>query len=123
MSRFGYADSFATGRSAQECLDAARDALVTLGCRPEPGRNDMEISGRTGKGWAMRLLGGMIAPASWFPVRLSVSIHEEGDQREVSLRADEDFGSGSLWGVEQRMRKYCDDVGSQLGRLLRTGLD
>ena len=123
MSRFGYAESFTTGRSTQECLDTARDALSTLGSRPEPSQNDMEISGRIGKGWAMRLLGGLIAPVSWFPVRLAVSIHEEGGQREVSLRADENFGAGSLRGVEERTRKYCDDVGGQLSRLLRTRLD
>jgi hypothetical protein len=64
-------------------------------------------------GWAIRLIGGIIAPVEWFPVKLSISIHDRDNQREVALRVDENFGFGSLLGVEKKMRGHCDDVGSQ----------
>jgi len=123
MSRFGYADSFSSKRSAQECAEAARHALSSMGCRPTAGQEGTEIEGKVGMGWAIRLIGGLIAPASWFPVRLSVSIRDGDDGRQVTVRADENFGVGSLMGVEKKMRERCDNLGNQISRLLRTRLD
>src|SRR6266540_5485249 len=122
MSRFGYADSFSSDRSAQECLQTAHDALSSIGCQPVAGQGGMEITGEMGVGWAIRLVGGLIAPATWFPVSLSVGIRDGGDRREVSVRADENLGFGTLLGVEKKMRARCDDLGDHIGRLLRARL-
>lgn len=122
MSRFGYADSFSSDRSAQECLQAARDSFLSIGCQPAAGQGDMEITGKMGMGWAIRLIGGLIAPATWFPVSLSVGVRDTGEQREITVRADENFGFGSLLGVEGKMRARCNELGNQIGRLLRTRL-
>ena len=122
MSRFGYADSFSSERSAQECLQTARDSLSSIGCQPVAGSSAMEITGKVGMGWAIRLIGGLIAPATWFPVSLSVGVHDAGDRREITVRADENFGFGSLLGVEKKMRGRCDDLGIQISHLLRIRL-
>ena len=122
MSRFGYADFFSSDRSARECLQAARDSLSSIGCQPRADQGGMEISAKTGMGWAIRLIGGLIAPATWFPVRLSVGSRDSGDRREIAVRADENFGVGSLLGVEKKMRTRCDDLGNQISQLLRTRL-
>lgn len=122
MSRFGYTESFFSARSGQECLQAAADALSSLGCRPAPAADGTEVSGSMGKGWAIRLLGAVIAPVEWFPVRLSIGVRDTGKQREVTLRVDENFGPGSLVGVEKKIRAHCDGLGGRLSRLLKDRL-
>lgn len=123
MSRFGYNDSFLSAKASQECLQAATEVLSSLQCRPSPNEEGTEIGGRLGKGWAIRLIGGLIAPEEWLPVRLSVGVRDSGDQRKVTIRVDENFGRGSLLGVEQKMRDHCDALGGEVSRLLRSRLD
>lgn len=122
MARFGYAEAFSSKKSAQECVEAARDALSSIGCRPISGQNAAEVTGRVGMGWAVRIIGGLIAPATWFPVKLSVGIRLGANRREVTVCADENFGFGSLLGIEKKMRARCDDLGNQVSHLLKTRL-
>ena len=122
MARFGYANSFSSNRSVSECLQVARDVLASAGCKNVDGQGGAEITGTAGMGWAIRLVGGLMAPATWFPVKLSVSIVDAGDRREINVRADENFGVGSLLGVEQKMRSRCDELGNQINSLLVTRL-
>ncbi len=123
MSRFGYNDSFSSTKPAQECFKATCDALFLLGCHPVPNEDDTEITGKMGMGWAIRIIGGIIAPAKWFPVRFSADIYDKGDQRKIVISVDENMGFGFLLGMEKRLREYCDDIGSQLVRLIKTRLD
>ena len=122
MSRFGYAEVFSSKRSAPECAEAARDVLSSIGCRPIASQDGTTFTGKVGMGWAIRLIGGLIAPATWFPVSLSVGISEGTDGRLVAVHADENFGFGSLLGVEKKMRARCDDLGEQITHLLKTRL-
>ncbi len=122
MSRFGYEDVFSSKRSAQECAQAAREAFSTIGCRPTEGQDGTEFTGKAGMGWAIRIIGGLIAPATWFPVSLSVRITEGDAGRLVAVRADENFGVGTLAGVEEKMRARCDELGGRITHLLKTRL-
>ena len=122
MSRFGYADSFSSEKSARDCLQAAQDSLSSIGCQPRASQGGMEITGKMGMGWAIRLVGGLLAPATWFPISLAVGIRDAGERREITVRADENFGVGSLLGVDQKMRTRCDELGNQISHLLRTRL-
>jgi len=119
MSRFGYAGCVSSDRSPQECLQAVRDCFLAIGCQPGAGANDMAISGKMGRGWAIRLVGGLIAPATWFPIRLTVSLHEKDGRREIAVHVEENFGIGSLIGIEEKARSRCDAVGQDLVRLLK----
>jgi len=122
MSRFGYRETFSSKRSAQECAKATLDVLASIGCNPHADLDGTEITGKVGMGWAIRLIGGLIAPATMFPVRLSVGISEGTDGRLLTVRADENFGIGSLLGVERKMRDRCDALGKQITHLLKTCL-
>lgn len=122
MPGFGYVDFFSSDRPAQECLQAARESLSSLGCRKVAAQDAMEVTGKVGMGWVVRLIGGVLAPATWVPVSLFVGVRDLGDRREITVRADENFCIGSLLGVGQKMRARCDDLGNQIGRLLRSRL-
>lgn len=123
MSRFGYSNTLSSKSSFQECVKSAHDVLSSLGCRPSHSQDGTELTGKVGMGWVIRIIGGLIAPAKWFPVKLSVRICEETDGRLVAICADENFGLGSLLGVEKKMRTRCDEIGEQIFQLLKTHLE
>lgn len=61
--------------------------------------------GKQGRGWLIRLVGGLLTPASWFPVTLSVTISERSADCQITVCVDENFGFGSLIGIEKKIRK------------------
>jgi hypothetical protein len=73
-------------------------------------------------GWVIRLIGGVLSPARWFPIKLHVIVRDGGEHRELTVRVEENFGVGSLLGVEKKIRAHCDDVGRQLGGFLKSRL-
>lgn len=123
MPRFGYADSFSSQRSVEECVLAARDALTSVGCKSVVNRGEKEVAGKIGMGWAIRLLGGLMTPPNWFPVSVWVSVIDAGDRRDVQVHADENFGPGSLLGIEQKVRARCNDLGVQINQSLKSRLN
>ena len=81
-----------------------------------------EYAGKVGMGWAVRLIGGLISPATWFPVRLAVTIIDSTEGHQISVTSEEDFGFGSLVGVETKMRARCDDLEKQITHNLKIRL-
>ncbi len=123
MSRdIGYSDVFSSNSESQLCIQAAHEALTSLGCKPSAEENGAQVNGKMGMGWAIRIIGGMIAPATWFPVKLLVSVQDSGGQREVNVQVDENFGIGTLAGIKDKMQGRCDDIGSQLSSVLKERL-
>lgn len=127
MSRFSYADSLTSNRLAPECCDAVEKSLSLVGCKaikchPMNTQDGTEYVGKVGMGWAIRILGGLISPATWFPVRLTVTVIEGIEGRRITVTSEEDFGLGSLIGVEKKMRARCDDLEKQITHNLRTRL-
>jgi hypothetical protein len=118
MSRFGYVESFSSTKSLQECRQVAQEAIFSIGCKQVESDNTDAI-GNIGRGWAIRLIGGFIAPRSWCPVKVSVAVRDMGDHRNIAIRAEENIGFGSLAGFERKMRWRCDDVGKDLTQFLK----
>jgi hypothetical protein len=121
MARFGFSESFISGRSKDECRAAATDTLERAGSKPsvdDRGR----IVGTLGSKFLIRLLGAFLAPTTSFPVQISVAVSDAGDERQIDLRVEENFGIGSLKGIEQKVRGYCDQLGSELVATLKRAL-
>jgi len=65
------------------CDEAAEKALSEAGCKKIGYRQfgpekKFEYFGAVGMGWVFRLIGGILAPATLFPVRLLVSVQDNG---------------------------------------------
>src|SRR4051812_11564255 len=119
MSRFEYSRSYSTTASATACDEAAEKALSETGCKKIGYRQfgperKFEYFGTVGMGWVFRLIGGILAPATLFPVRLLVSVADNRVAREITVTAAEDFGFGTLFGIEKKMRMRCDDLAAQM---------
>lgn len=112
MSRFSYEDQLTTSASVDEAADAVRHALTRLGAKPESAGE--VVVGRLGSQWKVRLLGLALGSISWMPLRITVEVADPGPVRSIRLDVAEDFGYGSLAGVEGRARARCQEVLTQL---------
>jgi hypothetical protein len=122
MARFGFADSFVSQRSLDECRTAARAAIVESGAKLKGASHDTEIVGTSGSGIVIRLIGGLIAPARWFPTRLSVTLQDDGGERRVEVSVVENFGLGTLAGIEEKVGAHCKQVCADLAASLKRAL-
>ena len=91
--------------------------LENLGSKPIRDTN-FSATGTQGMGWAIRLLGAILAPVEWFPIRLRVTVNDDGETRLVTVMVEENFGFGTLVGVETKIRNHCEKVSNQLSAQL-----
>ncbi|MCE6959596.1 hypothetical protein LAZ40_11065 [Cereibacter sphaeroides] len=129
MSRFAYTGVQQTGLSLSPCCDAVEKAMRLAGCksveRVEQASACVAFTGTTGNSLGLRLLGALLAPASWIPVRLTVKVEENSGTGELVIRtvAEENFGFGSLIGVEKKFRAHCELLEKQLAEAIRLNLE
>ena len=127
MARFDYRRSISVGNTIKECLASAEKALLLSGgsnveSLPTSADEVAKLTCSVGKGWALRLLGVPLSPRSWIPVRLMVLISDKGTSRELTTIAEDDFGFGSLVGVEKKFRARCEDLEKQLAHNVKLSL-
>lgn len=112
MPRFSYQDQIATSASVDESIDAARSALAELGAKPRAvdGVADGVVVGGLGSRLRVRLIGLTFGSVETLPIKIRVEVIDQGTDRSIRLDVAEDFGFGSLAGVEGKCRTRCQVV-------------
>jgi hypothetical protein len=109
MSWFSYGDQLATAASVGESLDAVRRTLADLGAKPQVV--GASVVGSLGSQAKMRLLGANFGLRSWLPVKITVTVVDQGSSRVIGINVAEDFGFGSTsLGSDGHFRARCQQV-------------
>ena len=127
MARFDYRHTIVVENTKKECLAATERALrlcggINIESLPTDSDDAAKLTCGVGKGWALRLLGVPLSPRNWIPVRLTVLISDKGASRELTTIAEDDFGFGSLVGVEKKFRARCEELEKQLAHNVKLSL-
>ena len=96
-------------------LEEVSSILRNLGFKIVSFKNGEEVLAKKGNKLGIRLIGELLAPVSWFPVKVKIHISTNNEINELLfIEVGEDFGIGSLKGITGKYQKYCDDIASKL---------
>ena len=128
MARYDYRRSITVTNTTKECFAAAEKAIrlcggIIIESLPTDKNEAVKLTCSVGKGWALRMLGAFLSPRNWIPVRLTVLVVDTDTSREVTTIAEEDFGFGSLVGVEKKFRARCEELEKQLAHNVKLSLN
>jgi len=74
------------------------------------GKTDsVRITCTVGSKAGIRAMGAFLAPKSWIPLRITVYVESNEGERQVMVKAEDDFGFGSLIGVKDRFINRCNE--------------
>jgi len=127
VARFDYRSSITVINSKKECLVAAEKALQLCGGKnveslPTGSDQLAKLTCTVGIGWALRIVGAPLSPRNWIPVRLTVLIENVENGKKMTTIAEDDFGFGSLVGVENKFRARCENLQQQLAHNIKLSL-
>ena len=120
-ARFGYQVTVTGPGDGAGLLDAARAAVLTHDGAINGETSSMIVAG-FGSEAMLRTLGALITPRQKWPVKLQCE-RVLGAQPALRLTTSEDFGFGTLVGIEGKFRERCQslltDVSSEVLAHLR----
>ena len=122
MSRFFYAGSITTTSGIAECQQAIQSAFLLVKKQPFINHDGSYFQATLGNQFLFRFLGAFFASDSMYPMIVKISLTQENDQRIIDIQVHEDFGFGTLWGVETKYREKVEKMKNILEGYMRTQL-
>jgi hypothetical protein len=122
-ARFGYHVTVTGAGDTSALLGAARAAILKHGGSIN-GETPAMLVADFGSQATLRLLGAFFTPRQKWPVKLQCEVAPDG-KPALHLTTSEDFGFGTLVGIEGKFRERCQslltEVAADVLAQLRTG--
>ncbi len=112
-SRFGREERRSLTSTVEASNRVLRQSFDSFGIMHQAG-TETELVGRLGSGLKVRLLGAQLASPDSLPVIVRARTSPTPGGSEVRVAVSENFGFGSLVGVEDRFQSRCAQLATQI---------
>jgi len=122
MARFHYEGTVTTTKSKQECIDGIKKTLSGLGGKVVSNTAQDTFTSSLGNNMMFRFLGAFLASDSMWPMIANIKLEEDGAGHVLKITVEEDFGFGTLFGVETKFREKVEKRKNTIEEKLSTFL-